>query len=106
MSANDPREREEIDHEAEADKCIAYARATESSVEAQLSMIQAGVHATLALVAAQREANEQLRIANLIALGNAEHGPYRYLDAGRTKLRSEDAFGAAALLLGIGGDDE
>ena len=54
----------------------------------------AQVHATLALV-------EQQRIANLIALGNAEHGPYRYLDAGRTGLMSMDAYGAAAVLLGI-----
>lgn len=54
----------------------------------------AQVHATLALV-------EQQRIANLIALGNAEHGPYRYLDAGWTDLTSMDALGSAAVLLGI-----
>ena len=44
---------------------------------------------------------EQQRIANLIALGNTEHGPYRYLDAGRTDLTSMDALGSAAVLLGI-----
>jgi hypothetical protein len=71
------------------------AQAVVSQLAAVNGNLNALVHSQLALV-------EQQRIANLIALGSAEHGPYRYLDAGLTELRSMDAFGVAAHLLGIG----
>lgn len=85
---------EPIDHAAEAFRVLKLPTAMEDATEAN-ALAYAQVHATLALV-------EQQRIANLIALGSAEHGPYRYLDAGLTVLRSMDAFGVAAHLLGIG----
>lgn len=89
---------ERTDHAQEALSCIGLLAeigyAADHGYRKQEYLAEAQVHATLALV-------EQQRIANLIALGTAETGPYRYLDAGRTELRSEDAFGAAAHLLGI-----
>lgn len=57
---------ERIDHAAEANICIDYARKIESANEAYLSMTQAQVHATLALV-------EQQRIANLIEMARFSH---------------------------------
>lgn len=57
---------ERIDHVAEVQICIDHARKTESANEAYLSMTQAQVHATLALV-------EQQRIANLIELARFRH---------------------------------
>lgn len=93
--------RERIDHVNDAMACLIAADGHLSAEmpretgEYKSDVIAAAqVHATLALV-------EQQRIANLIALGSAEHDPYRYLDAGRTGLMSMDAYGAAAVLLGI-----
>lgn len=90
---------ERIDHAAEARKHIDWAHTQqEQDGEFEFSVrdnaLIAQAEATLALV-------EQQRIANLIALGSAEHGPYRYLDVGLTDLKSMDALGSAAVLLGI-----
>lgn len=57
-----------IDHAAEAQICINYAHKSPlNDPISQTYMMQAQVHAQLALVNAQREANEQARIANVIA---------------------------------------
>lgn len=58
-----------IDHAAEARKALNAAIEVPADVEAAADpwLLAAQVHATLALVEAQREANEHQRIANLIA---------------------------------------
>lgn len=69
-----------IDHAAEARKLIEDAYADDPAL---LNGIKAVAHAQLAFVEAQREANEQARIANVIALGQARAGdgslPFRHL---------------------------
>jgi len=60
-----------IDHAAEARKLIEDAYADDPAL---LNGIKAVAHAQLAFVEAQREANEQARIANLIALSQATDG--------------------------------
>lgn len=77
---------ERIDHVAESEICINYARATESPTEAHLSMIQAQAHATLALVEEQRVANEQARIANLISLWHGSPVKEEYIGDGERGL--------------------
>ena len=67
-----------IDHEAEVSRIYALLKSQkgEATVEHMLSSLQA--HATMALVQAQREANEQGRIAKLIALMGAEFDRPRF----------------------------
>lgn len=75
MSTTDPRGREEIDHEAEA-----LARLRDSAKRSKdgfqhLALVEATAaqaSAVLALVAVQREANEQARVASIIALAFSE----------------------------------
>lgn len=94
-----------IDHAAEARRLQGGARDIIRAANKEPGTLAPHMAAVIMLDDARLEAQlalvEQQRIANLIALGNAERGPYRYLDAGRTALGSEDAFGAAATLLGI-----
>lgn len=70
MSTTDPREREEIDHEAEAIRLLEAnpVGLCDGGEWGTAVATEALVHATLALVAIQREANEQARLANRIAL--------------------------------------
>lgn len=103
MSTTDPLSREEIDHEAEA-KRLLEETAPFQDQHLEVAMSSAQVHATLALVAVQREANEQQRIGNLIAVASSEamdiSRPWSSMPAEYESMRREirDA-------LGIGGDD-
>ena len=55
------------DHYAEATECMAYASRAGSPEQFDALMRVGELSATLALVDAQREANERARIANIIA---------------------------------------
>ncbi|MHA3724336.1 hypothetical protein ACXR2T_10695 [Leucobacter sp. HY1910] len=96
---------EHIDHVAEARRLQGGARDIIRAANKAPGTLAPHMAAVIMLDDARLEAQlalvEQQRIANLIALGSAERGPYRYLDAGVTELTSEDALGAAAVLLGI-----
>ena len=77
-----------IDHEARAVSLLADAEISFENDMSRGHTLQAQVEATLALVQAQREATEQARIANLIALANTA-GALDYI-AAESKYQASD----------------